>query len=136
MACGNSDEGSKLESGDYEIVGRAAAKEVVPAATPTPVAEAENFVFEREIHVRSAENSFSVTDFENLKSFKLSKEYDVEGLQGAESAIYGFFGPDPYDRQEFEIRFYPDHETAMEDGVDFANEATGSEAVIASSVQR
>ena len=66
----------------------------------------------------------------------MSKEYDVEGLTGADAAIYGFFGPDPYDRQEFEIRFYPDHATALGDGVDFAVEATGQDAVIASSVQR
>ena len=71
-----------------------------------------------------------------MKNFKLSKTYDVEGLNGAESAIYGFFGPDPYDRQEYEARFYPDHETALTLGADFANEATGADAVIASTLQR
>ncbi len=136
VACGNADEGGGLDPADYEVVGRAGSEEIAPTATPSPVAESVDIRLEREVHIKSVDDSFSVSDFETLKSFKLSKEYDVEGLRGADSAIYGFFGPDPYDRQEFEIRFYPDHETALADGVDFANESTGPEAVIASSVQR
>ena len=136
IACGSADGDGGLDSGDYEVVGKSTAEGIAPTATPLPVAESAEVVFEREIHVLSEDNNYSVNDFENLKNFKLSKEYDVEGLKSAESAIYGFFGPDPYDRQEFEVRFYPDHETALGDGVDFANEATGPEAVIACSVQR
>ena len=69
-------------------------------------------------------------------NYKKSKNYKVEGLDEATDAVYGFFGPDPYDRQEFEARFYPDHETAITVGVDFADEATGPDAVIAKDIQR
>ena len=136
VACGNADEGGGLDPADYEVVGRVSSEELASTATPIPVADAVEIASEREIHIKSEDDSFSVSDFESLKDFKLGKKYDVEGLKGADKAIYGFFGPDPYDRREFEIRIYPDHETALGDGIDFANEATGPEAVIASSVQR
>ena len=90
----------------------------------------------RTTEIISTDGVYGVDDFVNLANFKKSKEYDVEGLDGATGAIYGFFGPDPYDRQEFEIRFYPDHETAVTVGVDYANESTGPDAVIAKDLQR
>jgi hypothetical protein len=64
--------------------------------------------------------------------FKKGKEFDVEGLTGATSAYYGFWGVDPYDRKEFEARFYPSHADAVEFGIKFADERTGTDAVIKS----
>ena len=133
-ACGNSDTGSEAEFRDYEIAGRDAIAQPTPTAASRSVAEATETA--RELNVINIEGDYSVGNFENLTNFKLNKHYDVEGLKGAEAAIYGFFGPDPYNRQEYEARFYPDHETALTIGVDFANEATGSDAVLASSIQR
>ena len=72
----------------------------------------------------------------NVTKFKLNDEYDVDGLDDAVSAIYGFYGEDPYKRLEYEIRFYPDHATALSAGVDFADEATGADAVVLKSIQR
>ena len=133
-ACGQADESAAFEPDGYEILG----KSTQPTSTPTPIARPveEQQVTERQVQVLSAVGEYSVQDFETLKNFKLSKNYNVEGLNGAESAIYGFFGPDPYDRQEYEARFYPDHETALTLGADFAIEATGPDAVIASALQR
>ena len=136
FACGSSSESGGLKPGDYEIVGREQLESLPATATPAIAAESVDVAVQRRVHILSQDDSLSVSDFEALANFKLSKEYDVEGLIGADAAIYGFFGPDPYDRQEFEIRFYPDHETAIDEGVDFANEASGPDAVIASSVQR
>lgn len=68
--------------------------------------------------------------------FKKSKTYDVTDLDGATEAYYGFFGSDPYNRQEFEIRFYPSHQVALDTGVPFADESTGEDAVILEEVQR
>ncbi len=68
--------------------------------------------------------------------FKESKTYDVEGLDGATAAYYGFFGPDPYDRAEVEIRLYPSHQVALDQGVSFADESTGEDAVLLEDVQR
>ncbi len=134
IACGNVGSQDAMSRDGYEIVGRATA---VPAtATAAPVAAVQEPKLERQITIMSAEGKYSDSDFEALANFKLNKSYDVKGLKGAENAIYGFFGPDPYDRREYEARFYPDHETAMTVGVDFANEATGPDAVIASATQR
>ena len=134
LACGNADSNNSFTSSDYEIVGKATS--IPPTSTPQPIAEAPKPVSERQPQILAEIGAYSAEDFETLANFKLSKSYDVNGLEGADSAIYGFFGPDPYDRQEYEARFYPDHKTALTLGIDFANEATGPDAIIASSTQR
>jgi hypothetical protein len=92
--------------------------------------------------VGSASEKIIVSDriytADDLKTagFKKSKTYDVAELEGAVSAIYGFYGVDPYNRQEYEVRFYANHEDALAFGTSYADEATGGEAVILESVQR
>ncbi len=63
-----------------------------------------------------------------LAGFKKSKEYDVAGLTGATAAIYGFYGADPYNRQEYEVRFYASHDDAVKLGVPMAEESVGPNA--------
>ena len=60
--------------------------------------------------------------------FKKSKEYDVEGLTGADSAYYGFWGLDIYDRNDYEVRFFPSHSDAVKLGVTQADERIGEGA--------
>ena len=134
LGCGNVELDGSFGTGDYEIVGKATSTPSTP--TPEPVAEEHEPTAERQPQILADVGEYSVDDFEALTNFKLSKRYDIEGLESAESAIYGFFGPDPYDRQEYEARFYPDHDTAATVGIDFANEATGPDAVLASATQR
>lgn len=134
VACGNTDPDDSFSSADYEIVGMATSVSSTP--TPEPVVQEHEPTTERQPQILAEAGEYSADDFEALSNFKLSKTYNVEGLQNADSAIYGFFGPDPYERQEYEARFYPDHESAMTVGVDFANEATGPDAVLASATQR
>ena len=86
--------------------------------------------------IDTTERIYTADDIINATNFKHNDDYDVEGLDGALAAIYGFYGVDPYNRQEYEARFYPDHATAMIQGVDFANEATGAEAVLLKDIQR
>ncbi len=134
VGCGDVGSDDSFASGDYEIVGRATS--VPSTATPAPVVEEPEPTAQRQPQVLADVGEYSLDDFEALANFKLNKSYDVAGLDRADSAIYGFFGPDPYKRQEYEARFYPDHNTALTVGVDFANEATGPDAVIASATQR
>ena len=134
VACGNTESSDSFGASDYEIVGKATSAPSTP--TPEPAPEEHEPTTERQLQILDDRGEYSVDDFEALTNFKLSKRYNVEGLEKAESAIYGFFGPDPYDRQEYEARFYPDHEAALTVGVDFANEATGPDTIIASSTQR
>ena len=49
----------------------------------------------------------------------------MDELPDAESAYMGFWGLDPYDRHDYEIRIYPSHEIAINVGKDYADEATG-----------
>lgn len=85
--------------------------------------------------IAQPEQSFNIDQFV-AAGFKRNKSYDVTGLEGATEAYYGFFGSDPYDRKEFEIRLYPSHQVALESGVSFADESSGEDAVILEDVQR
>lgn len=78
---------------------------------------------------------YTLDDFLDA-GFKKSKEYDVTSLEGAQAAYYGFFGLDPYNRDEYEVRFYPNHEKAVNVGVAWADEATGPDAVVLHDTQR
>ena len=62
--------------------------------------------------------------------FKKSKTYDVEGLTGADSAYYGFWAIDIYDRRDYEVRFFPSHADAVELGVAQADERSGEDAIL------
>ncbi len=127
IACGSADTEDEVSSGGAADGGD---NEAPAAAVEDTVSGPPG------VEVVATDVTYTVDDLVGTKNFKKSKEYDVEGLDEATAAIYGFFGPDPYNRQEFEARFYPDHETAMTVGVDFADEATGPDAVIAKDIQR
>lgn len=60
--------------------------------------------------------------------FKLRKNYDVEGLTGAKSAINGFWRIGDL-AVEYEARFYASHEDAVSLGTSFALEGSGETAV-------
>ncbi len=122
MACGSADPDETDAGGDSAPA--AAVEEVIEPSGPPGV------------EILATEGMFTIDHFANTPNFKKSKEYKIEGLDQATAAIYGFYGPDPYDRQDIEVRFYPDHETAITIGVDFANEATGPDAVVAKDYQR
>ena len=62
--------------------------------------------------------------------FKKSKTYDVEGLTGADSAYYGFWAIDTYDRRDYEVRFFPSHSDAVELGTAQADERSGEDAIL------
>ncbi len=79
--------------------------------------------------VTASERIFTFDDFDNI-GFKLSKEYDVEGLTAAIDARFGFWRPAGSDAKEFEIRFYSSHEDAVQFGTSFAEEVTGEDAVL------
>jgi hypothetical protein len=83
--------------------------------------DVENFV-----QVREALADYSIEDLEAF-GFKASKQYDVEGLPDGLDAWKGFWGSDPYNRHDYEIRFYPSHELAVSSGQQLAIDATGAE---------
>jgi hypothetical protein len=72
---------------------------------------------------------FEITDLQDV-GFKKSKTYDVEGLVGADSAYYGFWSLDPYDRKDYEVRFFPSHTDAIDLGTAQADERSGEDAIL------
>ncbi len=75
----------------------------------------------------SSSRVYAVEDLSAI-GFKKSKQYDVDGLPAGIDAWLGFWGPGPYDRTDFEIRFYASHADAVEHGAPLAEEVTGDEA--------
>ena len=78
-------------------------------------------------HIEDTERKYRIADLESV-GFKKSKTYDVKNLPEASSAHYGFYGIDPYNRLDYEVRFYFSNESAKSAGVEFANQATGAGA--------
>ncbi len=76
---------------------------------------------------------FTLADLESV-GFKKGKTFDVEGLDRADAAYYGFWGHDPYNRQEFEARFYPSHAEAVEFGSQPAQNRVGRDARLTTGV--
>ena len=87
-ACGNAHSPDSFGSGDYEIIGKTTS--VASTPTPEPAAKEHEPATERQPLILTDVGEYSVGDFESLTNFKLSKSYDVEGLESADSAIYGF----------------------------------------------
>ena len=78
------------------------------------------------VQIRTAPDNYTVDDLKTF-GFKTSKNYDVEGLPDALDAWKGFWGLDPYDRHDYEIRFYASHDLAVSNGKPMAIESTGPE---------
>ncbi len=78
------------------------------------------------VQIRSAPADYTIDDLRTF-GLKASKQYDVEGLPDGLDAWKGFWGLDPYDRHDYEIRFYASHEIAVSSGEALAVEATGDE---------
>jgi hypothetical protein len=85
--------------------------------------------------LEDTERKYKIAELEAI-GFKKDDTYDIEGLEGASSAHYGFYGVDPYARLEYEARFYFSHDAAREIGVEFANEATGADTSLYRDDQR
>ena len=65
------------------------------------------------------ESILTFADFESA-GMKHGKDYNIEGLPSAVSATLGF-----HDRKDVEIRFYPNHKIAIQQGVPIALEIVG-----------
>ena len=86
--------------------------------------QVEVFNFEQ---VRDDGKVYSSDDFFNA-GFNEYKEYNVSKLTDATEAWYGYWGPDEDSEKYYELRFYPDHATAVSTGTAFAEDDTGEDA--------
>ena len=62
--------------------------------------------------------------------FRVSREYKLDGLEGATAALYGFWRIPDGDPIDFEIRIYPSHSDAVNLGTALADEGSGTDAVL------
>lgn len=74
--------------------------------------------------IRSSEGSYTIDDLKTA-GVKANKDYDVEDLPGADAAWRVIFN-----RLDYEVRFYPDHQTLLDDGIPYAEHVTGDDAVV------
>ena len=95
---------------------------VSPEPTPEPVVE--EIVYEQ---VVDNGKIYSSKDFFDA-GFNEYKEYNVSKLTGSTEAWYGYWGPDEDSDVYYELRFYPDHSTAVSEGTPFAEDDTGDDA--------
>ena len=72
---------------------------------------------------------YSIEDFK-LIGFKKSIEYNVEELPGAISAYFGFIKNELGDFQDYEIRFYSNHDEAIKLGTKYADNIVGENACV------
>lgn len=75
--------------------------------------------------ISPSDHVFTYKDLEKI-GFKKSKEYNIDGLEGATLALNGFWATDK-DRKEYELRFYPSHSIAVSLGEPLAQEVTGKD---------
>lgn len=75
-------------------------------------------------NISPSDRIYGIDDLKSAGA-KANKEYDVADLPGASSAWRVIFN-----RLDYEARFYPDHETAIEAGLEYANHVTGNDAVV------
>lgn len=76
------------------------------------------------VQINTAPGNYTIEDLKEF-GFKTSKHYDVEGLADGLDAWKGFWGLDPYERHDYEIRFYASHDLAISSGKPIAIESTG-----------
>ena len=84
--------------------------------------------------VTKIENIYRILTIEDLENagWKRGKTYDVNGLTGAKAAYVGFWAPPGLNNLNYEIRVYPDHKSAVEQGAPFAEDASGANASLSS----
>lgn len=74
--------------------------------------------------IKSADGTYTIDDLK-VAGVKANKEYDVEELPGADAAWRII-----YNRLDYEVRFYPDHQTLLDEGIPYVEHVTGDDAVV------
>lgn len=74
--------------------------------------------------IRSSEGTYSIDDLKTA-GVKANKDYDVEDLPGADDAWRII-----YNRLDYEVRFYPDHQTLLDEGIPYVEHVTGDDAIV------
>ncbi len=91
-------------------------------------AASDDQAYERVI---ARDTTLTIADFE-AAGIKTIRQYDVTDLPSATAAWFGFRRVSGTNPNDFEMRFYPDHDAAINEGVSFAEDAVGKDANLVS----
>ena len=75
--------------------------------------------------IRSTDGTYTIDDLKAAAGVKANKDYDVEDLPGSDAAWRII-----YNRLDYEVRFYPDHQTLLDEGIPYVEHVTGDDAVV------
>ena len=75
--------------------------------------------------VLRADQTYTIDDLKAVQGVKANKEYDVTDLPAATAAWRVLFN-----KHDYEVRFYPDQQTAIDEGAPYAEHVTGDNAVV------
>lgn len=75
--------------------------------------------------VLRADQTYTIDDLKSVQGVKANKEYDITDLPAATAAWRVLFN-----KHDYEVRFYPDQQTAIDEGAPYAEHVTGDNAVV------
>ena len=79
--------------------------------------------------ILNSDSIFTIEDFKKI-GFKINKEYDVTDLDESTGAWFGFWKNNLDKPIDYELRFYPSQQTAIDIGVSLTEEVIGEDAVL------
>ncbi len=84
------------------------------------------------VQVSDSGETYALSDLQAI-GYKTSKTYDVDGLNDASEAYYGFWqSPSANGPVDYEVRIYPSHALAVSSGTAQAEEVVGDDAILIS----
>ena len=79
--------------------------------------------------ILNSNSTFTIEDFKKI-GFKINKEYDITDLDESTGAWFGFWKNNLNKPIDYELRFYPSQQTAIDIGVSLTEEVIGENAVL------
>ena len=79
--------------------------------------------------ILNSDSTFTIEDFKKI-DFKINKEYDITELDESTGAWFGFWKNNLDKPIDYELRFYPSQQTAIDIGVSLTEEVIGENAVL------
>mgnify|MGYP005685775689 CR=1 FL=1 len=83
--------------------------------------------------ILNSDSTFTIEDFKKI-GFKINKGYDVTDLDESTGAWFGFWKNNLDKPIDYELRFYPSQQTAIDIGVSLTEEVIGENAVLKKSI--
>ena len=79
--------------------------------------------------ILNSDSTFTIEDFKKI-GFKINKEYDVTDLDESTGVWFGIWKNNLDKPIDYELRFYPSQQTAINIGVSLTEEVIGEDAVL------